>query len=86
MKIYSAFTPNGDGKNDTWYFDNLDAYTSINISVFNDAGQRVFQCTTASCSWDGTYEGKPVDSGPYFYTVDLNDGKRKFQGTVTVLK
>ena len=86
VKIYSAFTPNGDGKNDTWYFDNLDAYTSINISVFNDAGQRVFQCTTASCSWDGTYEGKPVDSGPYFYTVDLNDGKRKFQGTVTVLK
>ncbi|MBL6448917.1 gliding motility-associated C-terminal domain-containing protein [Fulvivirga sp. 29W222] len=86
VKIFNAFTPNADGANDTWYFDNLSFYSEIKISVFDGNGVKVFSCSTQDCQWDGTYNGKPLTVGPYFYTIDLNHGKRKYQGTVTILK
>ncbi|UII30954.1 MBG domain-containing protein [Fulvivirga ulvae] len=86
VKIFSAFTPNEDGSNDTWYFDNLGFYSVIKISVFDEKGIKVFNCSTNDCQWDGTYNGKPLAAGPYFYTIDLNNGKRKYKGTVTIFK
>ncbi|MBX2916007.1 MAG: gliding motility-associated C-terminal domain-containing protein [Cyclobacteriaceae bacterium] len=84
--IYNAFTPNGDGNNDVWDFDNLDFYSDVNISVFDKNGTRVFECKTNNCAWDGKVNGKELPPGPYFYTMYLNGGKRKYQGTVTILR
>ncbi|ELR71987.1 hypothetical protein C900_01982 [Fulvivirga imtechensis AK7] len=86
VDIVSAFTPNNDGTNDYWDFKNLEYYTTIKISVFNDNGSRVFSCSSVDCKWDGTMEGKALPAGSYFYTIDLNNGRRKYQGTVTILK
>ncbi|GAA0894041.1 hypothetical protein GCM10009122_37210 [Fulvivirga kasyanovii] len=86
VKIFNAFTPNDDGSNDTWYFDNLSFYSVIKISVFDEKGLRVYSCSTSDCEWDGTYNGKPLAAGPYFYTIDLNNGKRQYKGTVTIFK
>ncbi len=86
LSIVSAFTPNDDGVNDVWDFVNLDFYSSIAISVFDRNAALVFTCETKDCTWDGTLNGKALPSGPYYYTIYLNGGKRKYQGTVTILK
>ncbi|MBX2895920.1 MAG: gliding motility-associated C-terminal domain-containing protein [Cyclobacteriaceae bacterium] len=86
VKIYNAFTPNGDDKNDVWDFDNLEFYSDVSITVFDKNGTQVFECKTNNCAWDGKVNGKELPPGPYFYTIYLNGGKRKYQGTVTILR
>ena len=86
LNLVNSFTPNNDGVNDQWDFLNLRLYSQVLISVFDKSGTKVFECKTNDCQWDGKIEGKELPVGPYFYTIDLNKGKRKYQGIVTILK
>ncbi len=86
LSIVNAFTPNNDGVNDYWDFINLQFYTEIKIAVFDQNGIRVFDCHDRDCKWDGKIKGNALPAGPYFYRIDLDSGKRTYQGTVTILK
>jgi gliding motility-associated-like protein len=86
INIVNAFTPNGDGVNDVWDILELDNYTDIKVRVYDNEGVVVYTCSDHTCEWDGTMNGKPLAAGAYFYTIDLNQGKRRYQGTVTILK
>lgn len=86
VSIVNAFTPNEDGVNDVWDFGNLDFYSDVTIMVYDRNGTRVFECKSNDCTWDGKVNGKTLPPGPYFYTLFLNGGKRKYQGTVTILR
>jgi gliding motility-associated-like protein len=88
--IYSGFTPNGDGVNDRWVIPHADEYgDKIEIQIFNRWGQRLFYSKGygGSDEWDGTYKGKPVPVGTYYYIITLDDGKTEpFTGTVTIIR
>jgi gliding motility-associated-like protein len=86
LGIVNAFTPNSDRVNDYWDFKNLQFYKQIKIAVFNEDGVRVFDCGDKGCKWDGKNRGNELPAGPYFYSISLNDGKRTYRGTVTILK
>ena len=86
VDIVNSFTPNDDGVNDYWDFVNLKYYSKIIISVFDRNGFKVYSCFDENCKWDGKMDGKELPAGTYYYTIDLNDGKRKYQGAVTILK
>ena len=86
LSIVSAFTPNSDKVNDYWDFVNLQFYKEIKIAVFDQNGNRVFDCGDVTCKWDGKTKGKDLPAGAYFYNIDLGSGKRTYRGTVTILK
>jgi len=86
LSIVNAFTPNSDKVNDNWDFVNLQFYKEINISVVDQNGIRVFDCSDKACLWDGKNKGNELPAGPYFYTINLDRGKRTYHGTVTLLK
>ncbi|UII19185.1 MBG domain-containing protein [Fulvivirga ligni] len=86
LGIVSAFTPNGDAVNNTWYVEHLDQYSSVQIKIYEKNGNEVYNCGGKECQWDGTYKGHELPVGTYFYTIDLDKGKRRFQGTVTILR
>ncbi|MEM7550921.1 MAG: putative Ig domain-containing protein [Bacteroidota bacterium] len=86
LDLVNSFTPNGDGFNDEWDIINLENYSIIDISIYNTNGLRVFDCTSSDCLWDGTSNGEELPAGPYFYTIDLDNGRRTYEGTVTILK
>jgi len=71
--IPNAFTPNGDGQNETLkVFGNLSYLKSIDFKIFNRWGEKVFEAldiATATQGWDGTYFGKLQDSGVFTYTI-----------------
>ncbi|MDH5382968.1 MAG: T9SS type B sorting domain-containing protein, partial [Cyclobacteriaceae bacterium] len=85
ISVVNAFTPNDDGINDYWDFENLDYYKFINIKVYSVDKQLLFQCDNRECKWDGKLNGKTLESGPYFYLIDLEKGKRIYKGTVYLL-
>lgn len=73
QQIYvpNAFSPNGDGTNDTWKIEKLGTYPEADIQVFNRNGQVVFKSRGYSKPWNGTFNGAPLPVGTYYYIIDL---------------
>ncbi len=90
IKPMEAFTPNGDGINDLWLLTNGTAcLTKIKAQVFNRYGSKVYEANDYKNNWNGTYEGKPLPDGTYYYVVsfDLINGKRVYlKGNLTILR
>jgi gliding motility-associated-like protein len=86
VKVPNAFSPNGDGINDTWIITNLIDYQGNTVEVFNRYGQRVFYSIGYNVPWDGRYNGNPVPSGVYYYVIDLKNGFGKLTGSITVIR
>ena len=86
IDLPNTFTPNGDGHNDTWEINGLSAYTQATIDIFNRYGQRVYHSVGYSKPWDGTYDGKPLPSGVYYYIIDTKFQNQKFAGDITIIR
>jgi gliding motility-associated-like protein len=88
--IKDAFTPNGDGVNDRWLVTNGATCTNqIIAEVYNRYGGLIYRSDNYNNNWDGTYNGKPVADGTYYFKVSfrLINGKTIFQtGNVTILR
>jgi gliding motility-associated-like protein len=87
VKIASLMSPNGDGVNDTWIINNIDAYPNNEVKVFDGNGRIVFQKKgyTNGSGWDGTLNGSVLAEGYYFYIIDYGEGKGKLKGSITIL-
>ncbi|QEC77731.1 gliding motility-associated C-terminal domain-containing protein [Mucilaginibacter ginsenosidivorax] len=85
IHIPSAFTPNGDGKNDTWNITGLETDASVLVKVFNRYGSIVFRSTGTTASWNGRKNGQPVPAGVYYYVISGKNGKQLFSGSITLL-
>lgn len=71
----TAFTPNGDSKNDLFYpvFSDTASISVIRFDIYNRWEQLVYNNPTMG--WDGRYKGEPQPEGiyTYFVTVSLPD-------------
>lgn len=87
--IPSAFTPNGDSKNDVFHVANMSFQKLIEFRVFNRWGQEVFNTTDNNKGWDGTFRGKAQEVGVYNYIIRLAwpDGRQDtYKGDVTLMR
>jgi gliding motility-associated-like protein len=75
LNVTSGITPNGDGINDTWIIDNMQLFPNSVVHVFDRWGITLFEANgyNENNAWDGTFEGKPLPIGTYYFTIDLND-------------
>ena len=69
------FTPNGDGANDRWRIRNLETQPSARIGIFDRYGKLIVEFGPTSPGWDGTYNGWPLPSADYWFTLTLQDGR-----------
>jgi gliding motility-associated-like protein len=84
--IPNTFTPNGDGKNDSWIIEYLDEYISNHLQVFTRTGQLVFESRGMYKAWDGTYKGKALPMDTYYYIIEPGSGREPVTGYVTIVK
>ena len=78
----SAFTPNGDGKNDLiGVVGTLKYYHDFSLNIYNRWGERVFYTEDIYAGWDGVYNGVKQDLGTYYYMVSYS-----FEGKKHILK
>lgn len=88
VTVTNAFTPNGDGINDTWTIPDLANYPNCLMSVYNRYGMLVFQSRGYTKAWDGTNSGQQLPFTTYYYVLSLDDGvsTKKMSGPITIVR
>ncbi len=85
LKIPNAFTPNGDGINETWLIENIEMFPNSVISVYNRWGQKLFEGKGSGEMWDGTCNGRLVPTGSYIYVIEMFNRGLDYTGIVTIV-
>jgi gliding motility-associated-like protein len=86
LEIPNTFTPNSDGKNDTWNLD-FSIFKDVKLVVLSKWGREVFTSTDKIINWDGTSStGQQLPAAVYYYVLELNGGDRKQSGYITLLR
>jgi len=86
LTIYNTFTPNGDSFNDTWGVPGIRFYEGARISVYERDGARVFYTENPDVRWDGTYNGKEMPVGSYYWVVEVAETGQIRRGIVNLLR
>lgn len=68
LYIPNAFTPNGDGQNDTFGATGA-GLTEYSIQIFNRLGELIFESNDIKTQWDGNYHNELVPKGIYVYKI-----------------
>jgi gliding motility-associated-like protein len=77
------FSPNGDAESPTWVVENILKF-ACSVSIFDDKGVKVFESDKYDNSWDGTFKGKVLPDGVYYYLIRCDDKTRT--GSITLLR
>jgi len=92
--IPTAFTPNKDGLNDTFYPLGKGIKIVKRFVIYNRAGQVIFEkanfnLNDKSAGWKGMFNGYEAPSGVYVYAIELlcdTDETFAQKGTVTLIR
>ncbi len=85
-KIPNAFTPNGDGVNDTWDIDGLQNYPQCAVLIYDRWGTQVFKSIGYARPWDGRDNTRALPVGTYYYIIDLKNNTKPISGFVTLIR
>lgn len=89
LEVPNAFSPTSSpGINDTFRVLHK-SIVSFNGYIFNEWGHQLFHWTNPDIGWDGTFNGKYVESGVYYYVIQAKgaDGKEyDLKGNINILQ
>lgn len=72
----NAFTPNGDGLNDSFKPEGT-LMQEFNMKIYNREGNLLFETEDQENGWDGIYDGKKMPFNTYIYKVEAVDNVGK---------
>ncbi|PRY27030.1 gliding motility-associated-like protein [Spirosoma oryzae] len=82
--IPTAFTPNGDGVNDTWVIQNISYHQPCRLQVVNRWGDIVYDQSPYRTPWDAAGNGVPLEPGLYQYV--LTTLYTAYSGSVQIIR
>lgn len=86
IKIPNAFSPNGDGINDTWNIRGLIGQDKAVVEIYDRWGRIVHHSSGNYTPWNGTINGKPLPTGIYYYIVRADPDQQAYTGWVYLVK
>jgi gliding motility-associated-like protein len=86
LTITNSFTPNGDGANDAWGVNELRFYEGVRIQIYDGGGNRVFYSENPDIRWDGTFEGKNLPVGAYYWVIEVIETGEMRRGMLNLLR
>lgn len=89
LNIPDAFSPNGDGINDTFEVVSIENFGNVSIKVYNRWGNLVYKNSSYKNDWDGTSNtsmaiGSKLPDGTYYYILDFSDSGKMYKGSVFI--
>nr|HPH00857.1 Ig-like domain-containing protein [Tenuifilaceae bacterium] len=87
--VPEAFSPNGDGFNDTFEVLNIGQFQHITLKVYNRWGNLVYKSDRYKNDWDGTANvslslGSKLPAGTYYYLLEILDTGKTYKGSVFI--
>lgn len=86
--VPNAFSPNNDDENDlVCVYSNC--LESMHFAIYDRWGEKVFESSSKYVCWDGTYKGKPMNSGVYVYKLEgylITGTKVSQSGNITLVR
>ncbi|MBN2681254.1 MAG: gliding motility-associated C-terminal domain-containing protein, partial [Bacteroidales bacterium] len=91
----TGISPNGDNLNDTWEIDYIGFFEQVHITIYNRWGEKLFEYAGSgagyeqrSNQWDGTFNGKDLPVGTYYFTIDFYNemGTKPVTGPITIIR
>jgi gliding motility-associated-like protein len=90
LYVPTAFSPNGDGRNDIFKAEYGENITEFQLQIYNRWGQRIFQSKNISTGWNGRFNGALQPNGAYVWIIKyktLNDPKENLlKGTMMLFR
>lgn len=95
LSFPNAFSPNNDGKNDTFTPMRCQAFINeATIEIYSAHGVKVRSIVSETIEWDGKDDsGKLLGPGTYYYVINVNferlnvaGSNREYKGYVTLIK
>lgn len=87
--IPTAFTPNGDGLNDEFLVHAPADINRYECTIYDRTRGLLFRTQNILQGWDGTFNGKPLPFGAYFYIITYYDAagvKHVEKGQITLIR
>ena len=81
LLIPNVFTPNGDGINDRFEVQGLEAFDQVSLVIFNVSGNEVYR----NDKYNNTWIGQGLQDGTYYYTLETRKGNQSEQHKSWVL-
>ena len=79
--VPNAFSPNGDGINDTWVIDCIENYPDNAVQIFDRWGDRIISFegyNNTTRVWSGTNaKGALLPDGTYYYVLTIKNEKTR---------
>ncbi|MFC2114230.1 gliding motility-associated C-terminal domain-containing protein [Bacteroidota bacterium] len=89
LTFVEIVTPNNDGINDYFRVINKEGYKQVILQVFNRNGVQVYEADNYQNDWGGTYNGKLLPEGTYYYVVEVldwnPDRNKVYKGSLSIL-
>ncbi|MEL6867210.1 MAG: gliding motility-associated C-terminal domain-containing protein, partial [Bacteroidota bacterium] len=87
-EVPNVISPNDDGINDELFINCLTAFENNNseIMIFNQWGDEVFSAAPYLNDWKGTFEGKDLPDGTYFFLFKVDQNASLIKGYVTIFR
>jgi|GEM_PF-6674408 len=72
--IPNIITPNWDNYNEEWELRGLEYCQNVTVTIVDEGliNRIVFESTGYEEMWDGTYKGKQLKDGKYFYKITFD--------------
>jgi gliding motility-associated-like protein len=86
LTVTNTFSPNGDGFNDSWGVPRIRFYGGARISVFDRSGTRMFYTESPDKGWDGTFKGKPLPVGSYYWVIEIKETGEIRRGILNLIR
>ena len=90
VQFPTAFTPNGDGKNDTYRAGCFCPVPAYKLVIYNRNGEMVYQTKDPQSGWNGYFRGQPQPDGVYIYYSEFFDfvikQNRTQKGTLVLVR
>ena len=89
VMIPTAFTPNGDNRNDFFRIKYPDLVKTLHMAIYNRMGQKIFETTDPYKGWDGAINGLPQPIGTYIWQIEYTDmynSKESLNGFVVLIR
>jgi gliding motility-associated-like protein len=86
--VPDAFSPNKDGQNDILYIRGT-CTNMMDFVIYDRWGNKVFESENINNGWDGTYKGRPMNTGTYVYYLKatMQDGSSlNKHGNITLVR